>query len=380
MNIAFFANPTSIHDVKWINRLAKEHGVIVICGECNPEKVLLDATIPIYPVIDGGYPMFNLYRKQKIVKQLKTIFKTHKIDIVHSMYIVPNAFWVDDTGFKNHIITTRGSDVLVEYETKFHGGRTLLKKYTDNYLRNKLRKALNNAKYITSTSTQQQQTIKQFIHDKDKLHLIRTGIDTKAFLNQLNILPDKKTENKLLLFSPRRMLPIYNIDIIVKAGKQLIDKGFKNFKLLLIDDAPHTEYSNTIHALIHSLQINEYCLYLPQQTNEDMIKQYLRSDIVVMIPKSDGTPVSAIEAMLAKKPVVLGNLDYDSDLFNDNTVWKLTSFAPEELAKIILSITNDSKENITLKIQTAYENTLELADMEKSLKLLTKLYIKTSLS
>ena len=53
-----------------------------------------------------------------------------------------------------------------------------------------------------------------------------------------------------------------------------------------------------------------------------------------MTPISDGTPNSALEAMAAKCPLVISNLNYDKDLF-ENTCVKLKSFDVEELVEVI---------------------------------------------
>ena len=51
-----------------------------------------------------------------------------------------------------------------------------------------------------------------------------------------------------------------------------------------------------------------------------------------MIPTSDGTPNSALEAMLCKTPVIDGQANYDELIFNLNTVSKIDKPEHEILA------------------------------------------------
>jgi len=373
MNIAFFADPASGHDTKWINYIAKNHSVIVICGKTDSGNTLLDSSIPIYPVIDGGYLFLNIWRKQKIITRLKKIFEIHQITIAHSMYIVPNAFWVDDMKFENHIITTRGSDVLVEYQKQFHGGRVFLKKFTDTYLRHKTRKTLNNAKYITSTSCKQQEIIKQFIKDPDKLHLIRTGIDTYEFLRIHDAL-SKQTEDFVIL-SNRAVRPLYNIHQIIEAFRLVKEKYLtRKIKLAILKFNVDDEYLKMLTALVSNYRLQEEVSFIDQKKGSDLIQVYKDTSVVIMIPSSDGTPVSATEVMLAKKPLIIGALNYDTDIFNTNTVWQIESFSPiaifNELAAII-----ESPESIKRnKIEAAYHTAIEKTDFRKEVSKLDSLY------
>jgi glycosyltransferase involved in cell wall biosynthesis len=94
-----------------------------------------------------------------------------------------------------------------------------------------------------------------------------------------------------------------------------------------------------------------------------------------MIPDSDGTPVSAIEAMLAHKPVILGDRpSYDTDLFNDSTVWKTSCSDANQIADKITEVLNLPAESLNKKLQTAYETALQYADFEKEMSKVEKLY------
>ena len=56
MNIAFFANPGSVHDCKWINILSKKHKCYVICNVSNDQSLWqLDKKIEVFPILPDTY-------------------------------------------------------------------------------------------------------------------------------------------------------------------------------------------------------------------------------------------------------------------------------------------------------------------------------------
>ena len=184
--IAYIANPVSIHDCKWINIFAKKYNVIVISSEYNNKETKLNNNIKVYDILPSIFPLKDVYKRYKILRKLKMILRKEKVDIVHSMYAFPNSFWVYLSGFKNHIITTRGSDILVDYKSMFVA-KSLKQRVINYYYKKLFRKTFNNAIYITSTSEKQKKLIETFVNNKDKLRVIRTGIDieqiTKYFDN-----------------------------------------------------------------------------------------------------------------------------------------------------------------------------------------------------
>src|SRR5690606_24699562 len=74
--------------------------------------------------------------------------------------------------------------------------------------------------------------------------------------------------------------------------------------------------------------------FLEKQSQEAIFELYKRASAVVMTPLSDGSPVSAMEAMVCQRPLILGPLDYDQDLFSDN-VLQIERWDSKELSAMI---------------------------------------------
>ena len=93
-----------------------------------------------------------------------------------------------------------------------------------------------------------------------------------------------------------------------------------------------------------------------------------KASICIMTPISDGTPNSALEAMAAKCPLIISNLNYDIDLFH-NTCIKLNSFEVTELKNKIetalLSYDQDLLNNAFKQVSIHGNRKIEMAKLEQ---------------
>ncbi len=373
MRIAYFANPCSVHDCKWINHFARENDTRVICSPPRG-KNLLSERVPLHPVLPPAFPFLNIFKRKKIISAVSDLVGKNKVQIIHSMYAVPNVFWVSYLEKPNHIITTRGSDILVDYQQIFSRARGLRWKITYGYFRKLIHQTFNEAKYITSTSVQQQDVMRNFVKNYSRMHLIRTGVDAGNFLKAYNKEPDDR-HTGTVLFSPRSMKPEYNIHLIIEALEILVKKmSSPNTRLVLINDNTDPVYGQRVTGMVREKNLSAHCSILPKQDPEGMVRLYRTSDMVIMIPQSDGTPVSGIEAMLAQKILIVGNASYDRDIFNPGTCWSLRQNTAEELAETVAGIvtTDGSKQETAYR---ARETAVLRADFNKEIEKVQALYV-----
>ena len=161
MNIAFFAYPHSIHDAKWINRLSEKHKIIVFCQKFDQKRNLLFPSVKVYDVLPSTYSFFSLLKNIKIISQLRKIIERNQVEIIHTLYAFPYVFWSGKIS-QPHIITTRGSDILIEYQ-KLDFPKGIKQKMSFFILKSLYERHFNNAYAITSTSIAQQKLISTFI-------------------------------------------------------------------------------------------------------------------------------------------------------------------------------------------------------------------------
>ena len=276
---------------------------------------------------------------------------------------------------KHHNVTTRGSDVLVDYK-KLLRPQGLGERVTALFLRRALEGALRAARYVTSTATTQQDAIRHLV-DPARLVLVRTGVDVAAFLRIYDgLIPGAKPEH--LILSNRGMLANYNIDLILDAFVLFRQRSRIPARLVTINYPPGQPYHSFIRDKIAASPLKDEITILEPQSREGLLQLYRDADLVVMFPRSDGTPVSGVEAMLARKPLLVGPLAYDTDLFNPGTVWATKSFDISELADSMSQLLRSSAETVRRKTDRAFVVANERADLRKEVLKIEHLYASMS--
>ena len=374
MRIAYFCDGDDNHGFRWIQYHAVHHEVIVICNEVNTLDFYKDVPgIPCYPVLPKVYPLRNVLLRNKVLAAVKGILLKHNSEVLHSMYAVPYAIWAGELNLPNHIVTTRGSDMLVEYRSYLQEKRWK-QMIVSGWMRRKLEKVMNRADYITSTSSSQQEVIRSFISDPKKMYRVRTGVDTQAFLGELTGLIKKETRRVIL--SNRAMSATYNIDLIVDAFNLLLTKApdAGDLHLALIDYNGTASYSESIRNKIENLGIGKRVTIYVECQGRALVQLYTDACLVVMMPKSDGTPVSAIEAMLSSRPLIIPPIRYDEDLFYSDTIWKTASFNSSDLCDTMLAVLQTDLGEKNKKIEAAYQAAITFADTRIEMTRMDSLY------
>ena len=126
-------------------------------------------------------------------------------------------------------------------------------------------------------------------------------------------------QNKII-FSPRMLAPLYRQYELIEALGRLKDK-YPKLCLLQTGYGQNSEYREKCQTLVEELGLSDSVIFMPSlQKEEDLIDLYDQSDVVVMIPGSDGMPSSLIEAWWRKRPVVV------SDIYNYEESWNRKFF------------------------------------------------------
>ncbi|MER3329554.1 MAG: glycosyltransferase, partial [Candidatus Kapaibacterium sp.] len=104
-------------------------------------------------------------------------------------------------------------------------------------------------------------------------------------------------------------------------------------------------------------------VFLPQVSQETILELYKKSSAVVMTPLSDGSPVSAMEAMACGANVILGPIQYDSQIFNTNVI-KLLDWDAEKLAHLITKATNQEHKVDVRSMDAIIDRTTEMKKLD----------------
>lgn len=376
MNIAYIANPADEHDCKWINNFARSNDVYLLCPPLDADANLhLDqAAVALCPILPTQFPVGDVGARLRLRWLLEEFVNKNKIDVLHSMYAYPNAFYASEIGFRRHIVTTRGSDLFVDYRA-LNSPRGLRQRLVFRYLRRLFRRALDQAAYVTSTSRSQQSAVRGLIRDPAKSILIRTGIDTTLLQEYTHSQARSRNPAEYVVFSPRSMKPLYNQELILE-GFRAFQAAYKTKRprLVLINDHPNTDYAALIGQKIQQLGLLNAVSLLGKQSLREMVKNYLAADVAVMAPRSDGTPNTALEAMFLRCPLILGSIEYDPDLFALDSIWRMTNDSPNELARVLLCCAHQEGGALTAKSQNAFARVSNHATLAVAVEKVADLY------
>lgn len=375
-NIAYFANPESIHDCKWINYFINKnnYNVIIICKKSlNQESSLLkpNSKTIIYPILPETYPGPINKQNRIIKKEIRDILIKHNISLVHSMYAFHYAFWVSQLDIV-HIITTRGSDVLLSLIKLFSGKKSFsIKDAIIRIFEKRLvRKSFHHARIITCTSGLQKATLHKHLHIPTyNIFIIPTGVDKTIFLPE-----EKKNNDVIRIFSPRSMKEIYNIHVIIKAYAIFKNIIRQKSELIIIDDFPNTEYSGKIRQIIKNEGISDSVVIKEKISQKQMAELYRSSKMSIMIPLSDGTPNTAIESMLCKCPLIIADLPYDPILINIDTSWIIQRVEVQDLANKMIDLSYMPLSAIEKKVNHAYQTVSQNYSLDTVLERVDKIY------
>jgi len=363
MNILYLADPNSIHDIKWISAFTKKYSCWIIyrTGHFNNNLTSKLDIIDAGTIDDFSLP--RCYRTYKSIEKIRKIIKANKIDVFHILFAEPNALWAI---IKNQldvkmILTTRGTDVLKTIPDHFKK-RNIINLYV-KYL---YKKAFNNFDKIISTSRQQKNSISHYLnYPLEEIEIIRTGINITALQTDTSsFLPVELNNRKYILF-PRNMRAVYNHEFELEAISKLPDIIKGNYSFVFIDrNGPDHRYIQKIKDLMNSIP-GISIIFMAKQSQKALYEMYKKASLVVMTPKSDGSPVTAMEAMFCKAPVIVGPLDYDKEIFGE-WIFKLKKWDSYDLTKLIIKAlgkTDPKKLDTAKKVVEKYCNSI--TEMEK---------------
>lgn len=202
------------------------------------------------------------------------------------------------------------------------------------------KKAFGETDVITCTSTSQIIETKKLGVSNEKIHLIKTGIDIALIDHCLGQEKEPYIHEKYILF-PRNMQPVYNHELSLEAIKLLDDKTKHAYSFVFVDeDSNATTYVDTIRLMM--AEMTEVKFHFLKKLNQvEIIDLMKNATLAVMTTNSDGSPVSAMELMYLKTPLLLSPLDYDREIFG--RIPKFDAFQPEAVAKSISSILDNSQ-------------------------------------
>jgi glycosyltransferase involved in cell wall biosynthesis len=233
--------------------------------------------------IDFG--LRNPFKILSGVKKLRKIINDFKPSIIHVHqansygYITALA----NKGKYKQILTTWGSDVLLVPQQGW-------------FLKQVVKKSLKSADFITADASFMADAIHNLIGNV-QVTIANFGID-------IDQMPDEKVKKEKIIYSNRLHNPLYNIDKIIIESARFLEKN-KDWKLVVGANGTLTENLKILSEDLISEDQVEFIGFVSSDLNR---ANYLKAQIYVSIPSSDGTAISLLEAMAYGCIPVVSNL------------------------------------------------------------------------
>jgi glycosyltransferase involved in cell wall biosynthesis len=379
MNILYIANPASIHDTRWINFFAAKQQVrcFVIVRKWHLRDLPhgrsgFNEKVSIVQFIDDPSTI-RFWRNWLVIYKIWKAVRVYKIEAIHILYAEPNALWAQWKWIFRvpMIVSTRGTDVLRTIPEFFSRKRFLDRRVAKNYLR-----AFKNANRITCTSTIQIESLSRMGIPSSKTSLVRTGVDFSLLHNAGKDTATRYRVEKPFVLMPRKMSGIYDHNFTLDAIA-LLDPWIRDrYNFVFVNsDTNEQAYFQTIQARSRAMAAR--IQFLPTVPQQDLFGLFLECSLVVMNPRSDGSPVSAMEAMACKAPVVLPPLDYDEVVFAH--AFSFDEWTPNSLKEKITEVLNMPSELIASHSEKNWTAVYKHGNMESELTGLFNLYFQMAI-
>jgi len=306
------------------------------------EKKLLENNIKIVNFSDSS--------KLKIMKNIKNYFKDNEVDVLHTNLntILYTMFYAKKYKIPKKLFT-------------FHS----VANRVDSGLKKKLYKyAFNKINFIpVAISDYIKSTIKEeFKLDESKIECVYNGVNIEKFTPNYEL-----NSSQLNITNVGTLYYIKNHDLLIKAFKILIDKGY-DLKLNLLGDGVRRQ---ELEQLVSDLNLKEQVNFFGVVDN---VSDYLqKSDIYCCSSLVEGLPISVLEAMACGLPIVSTKAGGVVDIvFNDVNGYICESFEPEDYASYIEKIIVDKE--LRLKMKNESRKFVEKLSIENCTKNYEKIY------
>lgn len=338
LRLCFIAHGESTHTHKWANFFARRgHDVhLVPCMGFDAARLrsLLDPRVTLHPGV-SGFPIRRWKVTLEGVRRLRALLHDHRIDLLHCLFVGPNAWYAWLTRFHPLVLSVMGADLSLNWKPS-----TLLERWLTP-------KALRSADLVTCWSHRLVEVVKRYRSSGASVPVVHGGVDLQLFhrgpssamvRERLGVPPFAK-----VVLSPRLIRPLYNIDVIAHSIPKILEQLPDTWFLFLEARTSDPDYRRVVEEIVVGQGTAERVRFLPAASQTEMPSLYTAADISVSIPSLDGTPISPLESMACETPVVLSDLsDYDDYLFvRDHTVAMTAPRDPASVAAAVIRVLQD---------------------------------------
>ncbi len=226
----------------------------------------------------AGYYL-NALHLRKIVKKIQP-------DVINVHYASGYGTLARIAGLKKYILNVWGSDVFdFPYESKLK--------------MNIIKKNLNNAFQIASTSEVMKEQVLKLIKPSREIVVTPFGVDTNIFV------PSKKRSDNFIVGTIKTLSPKYGIDVLIRAFDYAVSLGMNNAQLIIVGGG---EQRDELEKYARSLPSGEKITFIGPVEHADVPSWLTKFDLYVALSERESFGVAVVEAESCGVPVVVSNV------------------------------------------------------------------------
>lgn len=288
MRICYIGDGESVHNhfmVEWF--LRKGHDVLFLTD--TPEHFPFPQIQQTVAARRGGGPLRHI----KAALNVRRIVRQWKPDVVHAHNVTGYGYWGALCGFSPFAVSAWGSDLNILAQ------KNALLRWIVSY-------TLRKADLIAADAEALCQTARELCGRKCNVRLLQWGIDFAQYQKEPNAAWRKQLRNgaEMVFLSPRRLRPLYNIDVIIQAFAQALPQISASRLVIIGEDSEKIN----LEKLVQQYGISERVFFTGWLEQEKLIDALLSCDAFISVPSSDSTALSLLEAFASRLPVIVSDL------------------------------------------------------------------------
>jgi glycosyltransferase involved in cell wall biosynthesis len=378
MKILFIASKSDWHIDLWVRYFTKSNNIYLFSDKEDYLKSQAFKNVKIFEsegYLGGFLNLLKIkshffYQVNKLISakffanRIDFVIQKNDIDIIHAhslYYGYLLSFIKSDIPV---VFTPMGSDVII------HAQKNIIYKHM-------AKRIFKRADIVTGDSILLQKSGYKVGAKKEKNFVIQNGVDSNIFFPKTNNLKKKYniSNKEILIFSPRAITPLYNIDIIIDAIYNLKNDGL-NVKCMF-SYAFGDEYFRKLKNQVKELKLENNIIWLGFLDYIQMAEHYNASDIIISVPSSDSSPKSVYEAMFCKKPIIITDLKWSYEILSDANCLKRVNVRDSNHLTSALKDLIDNKELRMQMSTNALEWAYKYFDYEKNMIKMEKIMLQS---
>ena len=200
----------------------------------------------------------------------------------------------------------------------------------------------------------------------DTIHVIQNGVDSKALREQAKVAEFRSAApNHIHIGIIGRLEPVKRIDIFIEMASILAKSKslIQPLHFYIIGDGT---LRSVMERKVNDLGLNDSVSFLGHR--KDIASCILSLDAIVMCSDHEGTPMTVLEAMALKTPVVAHKVGGLVEILNEYPILLVSNHSSDGYANAISNLFSETKIEISLKpIYEAITNSERTLNLYKSL-------------